>query len=85
MNDFSRAPGEAELPDPPDNVQLWEELPDALRETVANQFERGINAEINALNDRHARGERLIAARQREQAANHAAYVARKARRDGAK
>lgn len=71
------------LPDPPDNVVDWENLPEPFRERIANQFERGVNHEMECMRDRHERGAKLFAAREVEKAEQHAAYLARKARRDG--
>jgi hypothetical protein len=70
------------LPDPPDNVVEWEKLPEDLRERVANQFERGVNHEMECMRDRHERGSKLFAAREVEKAEQHAAFLARKARRE---
>lgn len=69
------------LPDPPDNVVEWEELPEAFREHVANQFERGVAHELSEMGNRHGRAERLLTARDEEKHQQHQAYLARQARR----
>ena len=61
---YSRS--EDELPEPPDNFDVWNSFPEEHREKVANQFARGIDREHDLMRVRVA--EEYAAARRRQDA-----------------
>lgn len=43
---------EGDLPEPPDNFDLWNSFPEHFRDKVTNQFTRGITNEYDLMRDR---------------------------------
>ena len=62
-----------ELPDPPDNVEEWEQLPEAFREVISDRIENGIANEWAKQCERDKRKARVIGARYKEAAKKVAA------------
>jgi hypothetical protein len=52
--------GLVELPDPPDNFDLWNSFPEAFRDRVTNKFTAGIVREYDLIRDR-VQGEYAVA------------------------
>lgn len=61
-----------ELPDPPDNFDIWNGFPERFRERVANQFIRGTDHEYNLIRDRVQSEYAVARARQKERASRAA-------------
>jgi len=59
---------EADLPDPPDNIREWEQLPEDFREAVADRFENGIENEWQEQLRRNVREARSKALRESRRA-----------------
>ncbi len=70
--DFALEQADANLPDPPDNFDLWNSFDEEFRDRIANQFKRGMDHEFGLIRERVQREYAVARERQAERDAARA-------------